>query len=166
MLVSGDTTCDASKSPADIVHKPGRVVQEAFVSKALNSPVFHPNQANDNAIRHPVSLPTKTAGSAGKGVECTVAEGSHSSSVKFGSLDYIQETLPSSQASMLKSLTSGLRDSSVVSVLVKSPIEEQHSSLPDSSFVLRCTAASLTRSITLATLQKPPGLTFELHLTF
>ena len=75
---------------------------------------------------------------AGKGVECTVSDGSHSSSVRFGSLDYIHETLPSSQAPRLHSLVSGLRESSVVSVLVKSPTEEQHSSSPDSSTLLRC----------------------------
>ena len=89
-------------------------------------------------MRHPASLRIELARCAGKGVECTVAEGSQSSTVRFGSLDYIQETLASSQAPMLESLISGLRDSSVVSVLVKSPTEEQHSSSPGSSILLRC----------------------------
>ena len=67
-------------------------------------------------------------------------EGSKSqlSSVRFGSLDYIQETLPSSQAARLKSLVGGLKDSSVVSVLVKSPAEDLPSSSAENSILLRC----------------------------
>ncbi len=68
-----------------------------------------------------------------------MSDSGQSSSVRFGSLDYIQDTLPSSQATRLKSMVGGLRDSSVVSVLVKSPTEEaRHSSSPDSSILLRC----------------------------
>ena len=70
-------------------------------------------------------------------------EGSNSqlSSVRFGSLDYIQETLPSSQAAKLKSLVGGLKDSSVVSVLVKAPAEDLSSSLAENSILLRCLRA-------------------------
>ena len=70
-------------------------------------------------------------------------EGSNSqlSSVRFGSLDYIQETLPSSQAAKLKVLVGGLKDSSVVSVLVKSPAEDLPSSLAEDSILLRCSRA-------------------------
>ena len=77
---------------------------------------------------------------AGKGLECALAEDSQGtrSSVLFGSLDYIRETLHSSQSTILDSLTSGLQESSVVSVLVKSPAEAVPGGLPDSSVLLRC----------------------------
>ena len=67
-------------------------------------------------------------------------EGSHSaqrSRVRFGSLDYIQESLPSFQSATLQALGGGLRDTSVVSVLVKSPAEAQHSSPPEGSLLMR-----------------------------
>jgi hypothetical protein len=69
-----------------------------------------------------------------------LAEGSQGtrSCVHFGSLDYIRETLHSSQSAMLDSLVSGLRESSVVSVLVKSPAEAVPGGLSDSSVLLRC----------------------------
>ena len=76
----------------------------------------------------------------GKGVECMLLEGSHSaqrSRVRFGSLDYIQQSLPASQSAALDALGGGLRDTSVVSVLVKTPAEEQHSSPSESSLLMR-----------------------------
>ena len=76
----------------------------------------------------------------GKGVECLLLEGSHSaqrSRVRFGSLDYIQESLPASQSAALDALGGGLRDTSVVSVLVKSPAEEQRSSSSETSLLMR-----------------------------
>ena len=73
-------------------------------------------------------------------MECALAEGSQGarSSVRFGSLDYIRETLHSSQSTVLDSLVSGLQGSSLVSVLVKSPAEAVPGGLPDSSVLLRC----------------------------
>ena len=67
-------------------------------------------------------------------------DGRHSaqrSRVRFGSLDYIQESLPASQSAALEALGGGLRDTSVVSVLVKAPAEEQHSSPSESSPLMR-----------------------------
>lgn len=58
--------------------------------------------------------------------------------MRFGSLDYIQESLPASQAGKLNSLMDGLGESSVVSVLVKSPAEDLLSSLPENSVIIRC----------------------------
>ena len=72
-------------------------------------------------------------------------EGSHSaqrSRVRFGSLDYIQESLPSSRSATLEALGGGLRDTSVVSVLVKSPAVEQHSRPPENSLLMRYTLCS------------------------
>ena len=84
---------------------------------------------------------------AGKGVECTLTEAGQRSSVRFGSLDFIQESLPSSQAPRIQSMAGGLGSSSVVSVLVKSPAQEQRSSPPDSSMLLRCCEPSKKRCI-------------------
>lgn len=115
----------------------GSLVPEAIVFSIAVLPVLQPSR-RDLCEQAPLLKVMLNSGAvAGKGVECTVADGNQSTSVRFGSLDYIQETLPSSQASRLKSMVSGLRDSSVVSVLVKSPADEQHSSSPDSSILLR-----------------------------